>query len=224
MRIRRQPTTCDAVVVEMRAVGRRLHPEFRDARSALRTSVSTMRQFVGANRPGITSHARPGISGSCGSSPAHPVGAARACGVRTACRDRAARRRTPVVAARRGPAIGQRRAGEGAAGWADASTCGRSIRPSASCAWPPAHTHFRAARARARLPRLRKDTHMRARIVAGNWKLHGDRKFACALVEEIARGRAGGGRRARGAAAAALPGRAGRALRRARRRSSARRT
>ena len=27
---------------------------------------------------------------------------------------------------------------------------------------------------------------MRARIVAGNWKLHGDRKFACALLEEIA--------------------------------------
>ena len=27
---------------------------------------------------------------------------------------------------------------------------------------------------------------MRRRIVAGNWKLHGDRKFACALVEEIA--------------------------------------
>ena len=28
---------------------------------------------------------------------------------------------------------------------------------------------------------------MRRKIVAGNWKLHGDRKFACALVEEIAR-------------------------------------
>jgi triosephosphate isomerase len=27
---------------------------------------------------------------------------------------------------------------------------------------------------------------MRRTIVAGNWKLHGDRKFACALVEEIA--------------------------------------
>ncbi len=27
---------------------------------------------------------------------------------------------------------------------------------------------------------------MRRRIVAGNWKLHGDRNFACALVEEIA--------------------------------------
>ena len=27
---------------------------------------------------------------------------------------------------------------------------------------------------------------MRRRIVAGNWKLHGDRKFACALLEEIA--------------------------------------
>ena len=27
---------------------------------------------------------------------------------------------------------------------------------------------------------------MRRRIVAGNWKLHGDRRFACALVEEIA--------------------------------------
>ncbi|NUS59515.1 MAG: triose-phosphate isomerase [Lysobacter sp.] len=27
---------------------------------------------------------------------------------------------------------------------------------------------------------------MRRRIVAGNWKLHGDRAFACALVEEIA--------------------------------------
>ena len=27
---------------------------------------------------------------------------------------------------------------------------------------------------------------MRRKIVAGNWKLHGDRKFACALVEEIA--------------------------------------
>jgi triosephosphate isomerase len=27
---------------------------------------------------------------------------------------------------------------------------------------------------------------MRRRIVAGNWKLHGDRKFACALVDEIA--------------------------------------
>ena len=26
---------------------------------------------------------------------------------------------------------------------------------------------------------------MRRRIVAGNWKLHGDRKFACALLEEI---------------------------------------
>lgn len=26
---------------------------------------------------------------------------------------------------------------------------------------------------------------MRRRIVAGNWKLHGDRRFACALVEEI---------------------------------------
>src|SRR5688500_11257084 len=29
-------------------------------------------------------------------------------------------------------------------------------------------------------------TLMRRRIVAGNWKLHGDRKFACALLEEIA--------------------------------------
>jgi triosephosphate isomerase len=28
---------------------------------------------------------------------------------------------------------------------------------------------------------------MRRRIVAGNWKLHGDRAFACALVEEIAK-------------------------------------
>jgi len=28
---------------------------------------------------------------------------------------------------------------------------------------------------------------MRRRIVAGNWKLHGDRDFACALVEEIAK-------------------------------------
>ena len=28
---------------------------------------------------------------------------------------------------------------------------------------------------------------MRRTIVAGNWKLHGDRKFACALVEEIAK-------------------------------------
>ena len=27
---------------------------------------------------------------------------------------------------------------------------------------------------------------MRRRIVAGNWKLHGDRRFACALLEEIA--------------------------------------
>lgn len=27
---------------------------------------------------------------------------------------------------------------------------------------------------------------MRRKIVAGNWKLHGDREFACALVEEIA--------------------------------------
>jgi triosephosphate isomerase len=27
---------------------------------------------------------------------------------------------------------------------------------------------------------------MRRRIVAGNWKLHGDRNFACALVEELA--------------------------------------
>lgn len=27
---------------------------------------------------------------------------------------------------------------------------------------------------------------MRRRIVAGNWKLHGDRRFACALVEELA--------------------------------------
>ena len=27
---------------------------------------------------------------------------------------------------------------------------------------------------------------MRRRIVAGNWKLHGDRQFACALLEEIA--------------------------------------
>ncbi len=27
---------------------------------------------------------------------------------------------------------------------------------------------------------------MRRRIVAGNWKLHGDRRFACALVEEVA--------------------------------------
>jgi triosephosphate isomerase len=27
---------------------------------------------------------------------------------------------------------------------------------------------------------------MRRRIVAGNWKLHGDRRFACTLVEEIA--------------------------------------
>ena len=27
---------------------------------------------------------------------------------------------------------------------------------------------------------------MRRRIVAGNWKLHGDRKFACALLDEIA--------------------------------------
>ena len=28
---------------------------------------------------------------------------------------------------------------------------------------------------------------MRRKIVAGNWKLHGDRDFACALVEEIAK-------------------------------------
>ncbi|KGQ19196.1 Triosephosphate isomerase [Lysobacter dokdonensis DS-58] len=28
---------------------------------------------------------------------------------------------------------------------------------------------------------------MRRKIVAGNWKLHGDRAFACALVEEIAK-------------------------------------
>ena len=26
---------------------------------------------------------------------------------------------------------------------------------------------------------------MRRRIVAGNWKLHGDRRFGCALVEEL---------------------------------------
>ena len=31
---------------------------------------------------------------------------------------------------------------------------------------------------------------MRRRIVAGNWKLHGDRQFACALLEEIAAGSA----------------------------------
>ena len=31
---------------------------------------------------------------------------------------------------------------------------------------------------------------MRRRIVAGNWKLHGDRTFACALVDEIAEARA----------------------------------
>ena len=57
---------------------------------------------------------------------------------------------------------------------------------------------------------------MRRRIVAGNWKLHGDRKFACALLDAIAGGRRAGGRRADRAAAAALPGRTGRALRRAR--------
>ena len=27
---------------------------------------------------------------------------------------------------------------------------------------------------------------MRRRIVAGNWKLHGDRRFGCGLVEELA--------------------------------------
>ena len=53
---------------------------------------------------------------------------------------------------------------------------------------------------------------MRRKIVAGNWKLHGDRKFACELLDAHRRGRRAGGRRAHHPAAAALPGRAGRAL------------
>ena len=52
---------------------------------------------------------------------------------------------------------------------------------------------------------------MRRRIVAGNWKLHGDRAFAHALLDEIAAGPAPAGVELRRAAAAALPGRAGRA-------------
>ena len=65
---------------------------------------------------------------------------------------------------------------------------------------------------------------MRARIVAGNWKLHGDRAFARELLDAIVGAGTPQGVRRGGVPADALPRRAGRPLRRRRASSSAPRT